>query len=654
MIKELILTDEPVESQGPYRQKFDSFNLVQSTLLRNEVPDADCNLVLGTATSTGKTISSEFFVYTTLAKKKMVIYAAPMRALATEKYEEWVDRFPNHNVQIITGDFKENNKEEKIVHADIIILTNEMLDVKTRGLRDEDHWLRRVGLLIVDEAHIMGSEQRGAAAEAGIIRLTQFVKEARIVLLSATVPNYMDFVKWLHALNQKDTYYLNTSWRPVPLEWRYIPIRNSRTYADRIESTVNQCVEIVQNCLPEKCLCFVHEKKTGELLLQRFKKLGIPAAFHSADKSAADRKKFETSFADRSHESMKVLVSTSTLAWGVSLPARNVVVCGTKRGISPVEVADVIQMAGRSGRLGIDDRGTCHLLSDEVDKWKMLVSRQAPVLSQLSDSSSLSFQLLAEVYLRVIKTIEDLSTWYNRTLTSIQESNAERLFLSSVSKLKKYGMLVANENEELFTTPLGQLSTRSYFRPDDVFHWKQYLEKLATKTQPLNEFNLAILIGMSPSIGLDYVPRQYQGNVDGFIGKCRQNNIDTSVTNGCSFFIAYCIYEQLIGEASAKGLSFHVQNIVNDAERICGTITGLVKLLELDINTDSILARLKYGVPEQMADLCSVPGVGAKRAFLLWGNSIKSREDLLNAGREKVSKIVGPLIARKIFEELSA
>jgi replicative superfamily II helicase len=649
---ELKLVEEGLESSGPYKDKFSHFNLVQSTLLVNKIPDLNCNLVLGTATSTGKTISAEFFIYTTLAKRKMVIYAAPMRALANEKFEEWSETFKDLNVQIITGDFKINNKEDLLRDADILILTNEMLDVKTRGLRDEDHWLRRVGLLIVDESHIMGIEDRGSAAEAGIIRLTNFVPSARVVLLSATLPNYQHFVDWLGALNNKDTYYLNSNWRPIPLEWKYYGLNGVRTYQDRITRTLNECISIVKKCLPEKCLCFVHEKKTGASLLSELKNIGIIAEFHSADKSAVDRKRIEKSFSDRSENSLRVLISTNTTAWGLSLPAKNVVICGTKRGLSQMNPADIIQMAGRSGRSGWDTSGTCHLISDEIDDWKDKIINQSPVLSQMGEPNALGFQLLAEIYLRVIKTIEDLSKWYDRTLISVQCKDSKQLFLTAVTRLKQYNMIVANEDGELFATPLGKLSTRSYFRPDDTHHWSNYLIELEKSKKDLDDYRAAVLIGMTPSIAIAYTPKQYQGNIDGFTTRCRQNNINIS-QGSCSLFIAYCVYEQLKGEAASKGLSFYVQNLVTDADRICNTLGEICKLHQLDLTITNLLPRLKYGVPAEMANLCQIPGIGAKRAFLLWGNSIKSREDLLKAGREKISKILGPTVTKKIFEGLT-
>ena len=311
----LELTEECLPTAGPYSH-LKEFNRVQSTLLINGLPTEDCNLVLGTATSTGKTISAELLVITTLEAKKKVIYAAPMKALASEKYEEWKVRFPNSTISIITGDFKADNTNERLHDSDIIILTNEMLDVKTRGLKESGHWLKEVGLLIVDEAHIMGSDGRGPAAESGIIRLCFFVKNVRLVFLSATISNSADFAQWAEDLNGKTTYLLNTSWRPVPLEWHLMPLPTNRSYKDRIDVTVAEAVKLAVKLAPEKCLCFVHEKNTGALLKTALKAKGITADFHSADLDGPKKTKIEKSFRDRSPSGLRVLIATSTLAWG--------------------------------------------------------------------------------------------------------------------------------------------------------------------------------------------------------------------------------------------------------------------------------------------------------------------------------------------------
>ncbi len=167
----------------------------------------------------------------------------------------------------------------------------------------------------------------------------------------------------------------------------------------------------------------------------------------------------------------------------------------------------------------------------------------------------------------------------------------------------------------------------------------------------MDDYAIALTIGMSPSVGMEYVPRQFQANVTGFIKRCSSGGHKT-FKKGVSYFIAWCIYEQLKGEANNKGAGFYIRTLLNDAERITGTIGQLVELDGLALQTASLLPRLKHGIPEQLVELCEVPNVGAKRAYLLWTNQIKSRQDLLDAGWEKLAEIVGPLIAKKILEAI--
>jgi replicative superfamily II helicase len=103
MIQKLTLDDIEIPAVSPYTF-LDKFNRVQSTIIANGLPTEDCNLVLGTATSTGKTISAELFIYATLPTKKKTLYVAPMKSLVREKFDEWQNRFGKDNVAILTGD----------------------------------------------------------------------------------------------------------------------------------------------------------------------------------------------------------------------------------------------------------------------------------------------------------------------------------------------------------------------------------------------------------------------------------------------------------------------------------------------------------------------------------------------------------------------
>lgn len=349
---DLIPEDELVPTECyPYQSYgFSHFNRVQSTIIDRIGWDADVNLVLGCATSTGKTISAEIFIGDALHQGKSVLYMSPLKSLTQEKFDDWSLVFPNHKIFILTGDYVLTpEREEELNEADILCVTSEMLDVRTRKSDSEkSSWLKRVGLLVVDESHIISMPERGHATEAGIIRFASVCPKARLLLLSATMPNVEDFEEWLTNLNGKKTEVINSSWRPTVLNWHFIA-HPAGVYNDERNYKMQLACKLVQEKQEEKYLVFVHDKNTGRLLIQMMANSGVEAKFLNADLALDERRETEQGFAKRDGGD-RVMVTTSVVAWGRNLPARNVVIVGTTRGINDVDVLDIIQMSGRAGR----------------------------------------------------------------------------------------------------------------------------------------------------------------------------------------------------------------------------------------------------------------------------------------------------------------
>lgn len=332
---------------------FSHFNRVQSTLLANDIHRRDVNLVLGTATSSGKTVCAELCMARTLAKGGKVAYVSPLRALTQEKNDEWSETFGgDYEIGIMTGDYQLTDaRADQINRADILCVTSEMLDSRTRKYGSErSAWIDEVRLLVVDESHIIGTE-RGHAVEAGLMRFTKLNPNARVLFMSATMPNVEEFAKWLSVLNGKTTEIINSPWRPTPLTWHFPRFTETGSYAQNRSAKISEAIALLNDPAKrhEKFLLFVHDKNTGNELLRRVRGEGISAEFHSADAPKEQRNKLEREFKDPAG-ALRVLVATSTLAWGVNVPAQNVVVVGTTRGIQPVDMADILQMAGRAGR----------------------------------------------------------------------------------------------------------------------------------------------------------------------------------------------------------------------------------------------------------------------------------------------------------------
>jgi replicative superfamily II helicase len=646
MIKKLELLDEEIPTARPYTF-IDNFNRVQSTIILNGLPTEDCNLVLGTATSTGKTISAELFIHAVLPTGKKVLYVAPMKSLVREKFDEWQGRFGRDKVAILTGDYKlTSSNRHYLTNADIIVVTSEMLDSQTRtALRTENHWLNNIGLLIMDESHIIGSGARGPAAESGITRLCVVQKDEppRVVLLSATLPNEDDFANWLYNLNNKKTYTLNSPWRPVPLKWNFYPCKEKYYSAIR-KNNINLACQLVRKYPDDKFLVFVHEKKTGHNLVAAMKKIGVYTEFHRADATMQKRIELESNFLDKNSD-LRVLVSTSTLAYGNNLPARHVIILGTTRGTSPVDLADIIQMSGRAGRTGLDKVGDCHLLCQDnhTSKWSKLTQQSPSVKSALLDGRHLRFQVLAEIDLGVLQRVEELPAWFKKTLVGQQVDYPEDYFRDTLEKLVRMDMLTL-KNNKLCVTDIGRVGTRYYFTPDDVYHWCTFAKDNKVID---SDTKLAGLIGGAPTLSIDYVPAEFKNTVSYYNKACRDDGTRIKMTN---IFTPYALWSHLRGDANDKpNLRFYINNITNDIERIETALRALSKHIDLTLPED-MTVRIKHGVPKQLAFLVNIPGIGPKKAWLMYTAGMTDWEKLTKADRSTFVTCLGPKTADKVIQ----
>lgn len=338
----------PTKNYTDFAYKFDSFNPVQSEVLKYK--ELDSNVVIAASTSAGKTISAEIIMDESLKIGK-VIYLSPLKSLTQEKYTDWSTRYKDKKIAILTGDYvlSEQTKKE-LDKADIICMTSEMLDSRSRRMDTEgNQWLYSVSLLVVDEFHIAGTS-RGHSLESGLMRFTKMNPRARVVCLSATVPNVEDFALWLKVLNGKRVDVIQSNWRPVELEFNYVTFDDTivYNYADKQKQKVQAVVDVVMKKHDEQFLIFCHDKNTIKNVVMALKDVGIKSMNHSADLSLKKRMETEAAF---EKGKINILVSTSTLAWGRNLPAKNVIITGVHRGINEVEVLDIIQMSGRAGRM---------------------------------------------------------------------------------------------------------------------------------------------------------------------------------------------------------------------------------------------------------------------------------------------------------------
>ncbi|MGI0097477.1 MAG: DEAD/DEAH box helicase, partial [Nitrosopumilaceae archaeon] len=170
------------------------------------------NILVSAPTASGKTLIAILAMINYLSKNNgKVVYLSPLRALAAEKFSEFkkfesLDFGKKIKVQISTGDFESLDKG--LENSDVLILTNEKMD---SIIRHGPEWIEDIGLVIADEIHLIGDEDRGQTLEVVLTKLKLLESKPQILALSATITNVDELSEWL------DCKTVESQWRPVPL-----------------------------------------------------------------------------------------------------------------------------------------------------------------------------------------------------------------------------------------------------------------------------------------------------------------------------------------------------------------------------------------------------------------------------------------------------
>ncbi|ESS07181.1 MAG: superfamily II helicase [uncultured archaeon A07HB70] len=393
-------------------------------------------LVVAVPTASGKTLVGQLALLTADGPG---LYIVPLRALAREKYEE-LAALPGVSVGISTGDLAD--PEDELAGNDVVVATSEKVD---SAIRNGAPWVEDLACVVVDEIHLLGSEGRGPTLEVTLATLRRRTPDVQIVGLSATVANPAAVAGWLDADLVAD------DWRPVDLrvgvhaadEVRFddgtthpVPVPVPGPDADDATEATAALVRDV--AVPESgddsetegggALAFVRSRREAEALADRLRTEGLPGddgvaddvlaagatatgerladclrdgvAFHHAGLRSTHRQMVEAAFRDRR---IGAVCATPTLAAGVNVPARRVVVRDQRRfdgdGMTPLPVLEVHQMCGRAGRPGLDPYGEAVLVAGDEDpddlRERYVDAAPEAVESQLTDVSALGTHVLS-------------------------------------------------------------------------------------------------------------------------------------------------------------------------------------------------------------------------------------------------------------------
>ena len=161
-------------------------------------------VLVAAPTGAGKTVVGEFAAFFALQAGKKCFYTTPIKALSNQKYSEFVAKFGEDRVGLLTGDTSINGE------ADILVMTTEVL---RNMLYAGSNTLTNLGCVVMDEVHYLADKFRGAVWEEVLIHLMESVQ---VISLSATVSNAEEFGEWLGEV-RGETEVIVSEIRPIPL-----------------------------------------------------------------------------------------------------------------------------------------------------------------------------------------------------------------------------------------------------------------------------------------------------------------------------------------------------------------------------------------------------------------------------------------------------
>jgi antiviral helicase SLH1 len=369
-----------------------------------------------------------------------------MKALVRERVMDWGKRLTapmGLKLVELTGD---NTPDTRTIRdADIIITTPEKWDGISRSWQTRDY-VRKVSLVIIDEIHLLGGD-RGPILEIIVSRMNYIASQSkgsvRLMGMSTACANATDLANWLGV--KEGLFNFRHSVRPVPLEIYIDGFPEQRGFCPLMQSMNRPTFLAIKSHSPEKpVIVFVASRRQTRLTakdlinycgmednprrfvrmseedlqlnLARVKDealreaLSFGIGLHHAGLVESDRQLAEELFANNK---IQILVATSTLAWGVNLPAHLVVVKGTQyfdakiEGYRDMDLTDVLQMLGRAGRPQFDSSGIARIFTQESKKafYKHFLHTGFPVESTLHQV--LDNHLGAEISAGTITTKQD-------------------------------------------------------------------------------------------------------------------------------------------------------------------------------------------------------------------------------------------------------
>jgi superfamily II DNA/RNA helicase len=347
-------------------------------------------------TGTGKTLVAQAALYEALHTNKIAYYTTPLIALTEQKFQEMQQAavrwgFRADDVGLVTGHRRINPQ------ARILVVVAEIL--LNRLLNPEEGDFLNVSAVVMDEFHSFADPERGIVWELSLAMLPAHV---RLLLLSATVGNALEFIHWLDRCHKRKLELVEGRERKVPLSYNWIPdqfLGEQLLIMAKGDDATRKTPALVFCFNRDQCWAVAEMLKGLDLLpggvtrtqlhaevdkldwsqgvgpkMKQMLRRGI--GVHHAGLLPKYRRVIEDLFEKKL---LAVAVCTETLAAGINLPARSVVLTALMKGPfgkeKLIDASTAHQIFGRAGRPQYDTQGHVYVLAHEDDvkiyRWKL-------------------------------------------------------------------------------------------------------------------------------------------------------------------------------------------------------------------------------------------------------------------------------------------
>ena len=664
------------------------------------------NLVAAVPTASGKSMIGFIPALNTVLKKHLhVIYIVPLKALASEKRDD-LAKFSHLGIKVVmtTGD---PDRDDDISDADIVIATSEKADSM---IRHDNKWITDLGLVIADEVHMIHDPGRGPTLEVAMTKFMRRNRNLQVIALSATISNSLDLALWL------DADHVKMDWRPTVLK-EGVFLDGTIDFEDgssvEVPPETDGLWGMIKQTVLEggQCIIFVNSRRSTEAVATKFAKkmseisgtvlsdadyalleggtestsigkkladcVSCGIAFHHAGLEYKQRRCVEEGFRSRN---IKCIIATPTLAAGINLPARRVIVRDTSRfesnsGNVPIPVMEIKQMCGRAGRPGYDPWGEAVLVAKSFDDKQHLMDdyimqETERLTSKLGNEKILRSHILGLIATGDAESEEDIVDFMSMTFygATCDLYGIDRVISSVVDFLAEQEMVERN-GDSVRILPFGKRVSDLYIDPWSAVILKKAVLKMNDETDEMQIMQAVActpdVMGMYPKkddyAELEALDAEYDGRfLVSIVDECGgDGSFDLEWDNHMADLKTALLLVRWINEMPEEVMTDtlkigpgDIRSRVDTADWILYAMNEIALIFNPNASEKvrPMLTRVRYGVKEELIPLVSLRGVGRMRARTLYANGVHGKAEI---GQIDVGELAAlPKIGRSLAESL--